>query len=86
MLSFSFAACHSRQEPKPVEWKKGALTTAQAAQKLKDAERQQPCSQENRKKATEEQKHRCDPTRGMFDNVKPVAPSAIPNHQKSKRP
>ncbi len=76
-LSLSLMACSStKQAPQPVEWKKGALTPEQAAQAMKDAERRQPCSEQNLKNATEEQKRRCDPTRGMFENVRPVAPRA----------
>ena len=86
LLASSLIACSSQKEPpKPVEWNKGALTPEQAAQKLKEAERQQPCSEENLKNATEEQKQRCDPTRGIFDNVKPVAPRATPHSKKTKQ-
>jgi hypothetical protein len=82
-LCVSLAACSKgKQAPKPVEWKSGAVTQQQARKVLDDAERRQPCSEQNLKDATEEQKKRCDPTQGMFDHVGPVAPPATNKKRK----
>jgi hypothetical protein len=76
-LCLSVAACSKqKQAPKPVDWKSGALTPQQASKVLDNAERPQPCSEQNLKTATEGEKKRCDPTQGMFDHVRLVAPPA----------
>jgi hypothetical protein len=47
---------------------------------IRDAEAKQQCSEQNLKNATEEQKRKCNPSQGMFDNVKPAQspPKAAP--------
>ena len=74
VCALAFAGCSS-EKPAPKPLSSGPqLNQDQAAKVLKDAEAKQPCSEQNLKNATEEQKRNCNPSQGMFDNVKPAQP------------
>lgn len=76
LASFAMAACNSSNPaPKPFT-SKSDISAEQIRQKEKEAEAKQPCSDQNLKNATEEQRRKCDPTRGMFENIRPVKPPA----------
>jgi len=75
LLAFVVGCSSSKPAPKAVS-SGPRLNDQQAAQVLKDAEAKQPCSVQNLKNASEEQKRACDPTRGMFDGVKATPPSS----------
>jgi PBP1b-binding outer membrane lipoprotein LpoB len=72
-LVFIAGCSSSKPAPKPFTWE-SKTSTADAQKKEKQAELQDPCSAQNLKTASEEQKKKCDPTKGMFDNVKPNQP------------
>jgi hypothetical protein len=72
LLLLALGGCSSsKPAPKPLS-SGPQLSQDQAAIVLKDAEAKQPCSEQNLKNATEEQKRNCNPSQGMFDNVKPT--------------
>jgi hypothetical protein len=84
LLSFAIGCSSSKPAPKPLS-SGPRLDDKQAAQVLKDAEAKQPCSPQNLKSASEQQKQACDPTKGMFDNVKPAAPATNSPNTKTQR-
>ena len=57
----------SKPAPKPFTWD----SDTSPEQALRKAEAKQPCSEPNLENATDEQKRKCDPTRDMFENVRP---------------
>jgi len=74
LLVVLIAGCTSSQPaPKSFKWESDTKTT-DAQKKEKEAEAKSPCSEVNLKNASEEQKKKCDPTKGMFDNVHPKQP------------
>ena len=71
LLLFAVIGCtSSKPAPKPLEWNSG-ITPEHAREVLRNAEAKQPCSDQNLKNATDKQKRKCDPTRDMFDNIRP---------------
>lgn len=83
LLSFAIGCSSSKPAPKPFTWE-SSTSSADAQKKVQQAQAQDPCSQENLKNATPEQKHKCDPTTGMFDNVRPATPPPVTNPPKTK--
>jgi hypothetical protein len=77
LLSVMVGCSSSQPVPQPLS-SGPRLTQEQAAQVIKNAEAQQPCSALNLKNASEAQKRTCDPTIGMFDNIKPTQTAASP--------
>ncbi len=85
-LLFSFMVGCSSSKPAPQPLSSGPkLTQEQAAQAIKNAEAQQPCSPQNLQDASEAQKRACDPTAGMFDKVKPLQSAASPPKAQTKK-
>ncbi len=71
LLLFAVTGCtSSKPTPKPFTWDSDT-SPEQAQQARKKAEAKETCSEQNLKSATEEQKRKCDPTRDMFENVRP---------------
>lgn len=67
MAAASVACNSSKSAPKPFT-STSDKSPQQIQQMERDAEAKQPCSEQNLKNATEEQRRRCDPTQGMFDS------------------
>lgn len=72
-LSFIAGCDSSKPAPKPLS-AYPALLPEDAKKVLQQQEAQQACSEQNLKKATAEQRQNCNPTHGMFDNVRPQQP------------
>jgi hypothetical protein len=71
LLLFAVTGCtSSKLTPRPFTWDSDT-SPGQAREALRKAEAKQPCSEQNLKHATDEQKRKCDPTRDMFENVRP---------------
>lgn len=77
LLSFMVGCSSSQPAPKPVTWE-SSVSPDEARQKLKEAEAKEPCSEQNMVNASEEKRRYCDPTRGMFDNIRPAQPATSP--------
>lgn len=60
----------SKPAPKPFKWD-SSQSSKEAPKKVEQSQKQNPCSAENLKNATEEQKRKCDPTTGMNDSLGP---------------
>lgn len=76
LLLVAMIGCSSsKPAPQPFTWNSNTNSN-EAQDKLRQAEAQQPCSPENLKNATPEQRRKCDPTTGMFDNIKPAQPKS----------
>jgi hypothetical protein len=83
-LAIAVVGCDSsKPAPKPVTWK-ATVTPEQAKKIAEDAEARQPCSEENLKKATQEQRQKCDPTRGMFGGLRQTSPAVSNARQKQQ--
>jgi len=67
LLSAMVACNSSKPAPKPFAW--DAKTVAK--QPLKQAAKEDPCTPENLKIASEEQKKKCDPTTSMSESLSP---------------
>jgi len=84
-LTIAAVGCDSsKPAPKPVTWK-ATVTPEQAKQIVEDAEARQPCSEQNLKNATQEQRQKCDPTRGMFGGLRQTTPAVSNDQQKQQR-
>ncbi len=82
VLSLLLAVGCSSSKPAPQPLSAGKkLTPEEAAKVLRDAEAKQPCSEQNLKTATDQQKRDCNPTQGMFDNTAPKKPVQQPATQ-----
>jgi len=85
VFALALAGCDSsKPAPKPASAVPQA-SPEQMEKNIREAEAKQPCSDQNLKNATEDQKRNCNPSQGMFDNVKPAQspPKAAPK-QSSK--
>jgi hypothetical protein len=69
-LTFITGCSSSSPTPKPFTWQSSA-SSSNAQQTEQQAEAQNPCSPANLKTASEAQKKKCDPTRGMQDSLSP---------------
>jgi hypothetical protein len=70
LLMFLVGCTSSQPAPKPLS-SVPQYSEDEMRKKIRDAEAKLPCSEANLKNASEEQRKKCDPTVGMFDNVKP---------------
>ena len=83
LLLLAVTGCtSSKPAPKPVKWDSGT-PPEQAREALRKAEAKQPCSEQNLKNATDEQKRKCDPLRDMFENIRPKKQDQQANKRKS---
>ena len=80
LLMFLAGCTSSQPAPKPLSAVR-ELSPEEMRQKIRDAEGQQPCSEQNLKNASAEQKAKCNPTQGMFDNIKPNQPTTSARRQ-----
>ncbi len=74
----------SKPAPKPLS-SVPQVSTAEMESKIRAAEAKEPCSAQNLQNASEAQKRTCDPTIGMFNNIKPSQPSASPPKAQNKK-
>jgi len=83
ILSVLLAGCdQSKPAPKPIS-AVSQTSPEQMEKNIRDAEAKEPCSERNLRNATEEQQNHCNPSRGMFDKVKPVQPPSKATKQLS---
>ena len=64
----AFGCSSSKPTPKPFAWD---AKTAAAKQPVTQSAKQDPCSPNNLKVASAEQKKKCDPTTSMSESVSP---------------
>jgi hypothetical protein len=84
LLSSMVGCSSSKPAPKPFKW--DSDTSSQQAEPVgRKTEADPACSPENLRNATEAQKRKCDPTRDMFDNVRPQ-PQSHPPPQRPPKP
>lgn len=84
VFALTFAGCSSsKPAPKPFTWESDT-NKADAQKKVQQAEAQDPCSATNLKTASDEQKKKCDPTKGMSDSLSPK-PTPPPPKKKTSR-
>ena len=86
LICAAIGCSSSKPAPKPVKWE-SQQNPQQAQQAERNAEANQPCSEQNLKNATEEQKQKCDPTRDMI-NTRPQSgkqPANQPNRKPNDR-
>lgn len=84
LLMFTAGCSSSQPAPKPLS-SIPQISEQEMRQKIKDAEAQQPCSEQNLRASSEEQRRKCNPTQGMFDDVKPKQP-VRPASVKTQKP
>ena len=71
LLVIMFSGCDSsKPAPKPFKWDSNG-DSASVQKKIDQPQKQNPCSAENLKNATAEQRNKCDPTRSMMESVNP---------------
>jgi hypothetical protein len=68
LFSVILGCSSSKPAPKPFTWDSEKPTTQKTAD---NATKQDPCSLENLKTASDEQKRNCDPTTRIADSVSP---------------
>ncbi len=77
LLVGTIGCSSSKPAPKPLS-SVPQVSTAEMESKISAAEAKDPCSAQNLQNASEAQKRTCDPTIGMFNNIKPSQPSSSP--------
>ncbi len=84
LLAVLIGCSSSKPAPKPLS-SVPQVSTAEMESKIRAAEAKDPCSAQNLQNASEAQKRTCDPTIGMFNNIKPSQPSSSPPKTQNKK-
>jgi hypothetical protein len=85
VLSTSVSCSSPTPAPKPAK-RESDISSQQAQQAERNAEANDPCSDQNLKKATETERKKCDPTRDMFDGIRPQRASQQPTKRQKQQP
>jgi hypothetical protein len=83
LLVLMIGCSSSKPAPKPLS-SVPQVSTAEMESKIRAAEAKEPCSAQNLQNASEAQKRTCDPTIGMFDNIKPTQPKSTTSPPKAQ--